>query len=297
MFVSDKKISKILIISGLSGAGKTTAVRILEDIGFFIIDNLPPALITGFAGLCEHAFDKLYTQKIAMVIDIRAGAFLDEVFDVLNKLKKQGVAYEILFLEASDEVLVGRYKESRRRHPLSGGEILKDIQQERRQLSEIRGYADKIIDTSDLSIKQLKNELTKIYSDVHKDQLFIMVISFGFKYGIPLDADIVWDVRFLSNPYYVGDLKRLSGNDEKVIKFIQESDTTKEFLKKLLDVVGFLLPNYEKEGKSALTIAVGCTGGRHRSVFVANQIGEFLKNKDYRCLVRHRDLMRDLSVK
>ncbi|MCL0107876.1 RNase adapter RapZ [Peptococcaceae bacterium] len=290
------KISKILIISGLLGAGKTTAVRILEDMGFFIIDNLPPALVTEFVELCKRTRDKLHTQKIAIVIDVRAGKFLNEVFDALNELKKRGIAYEILFLEASEDVLVSRYKESRRRHPLFGAEILEDIRQERMLLSEIRGHADKIIDTSSLSTKQLREELQNIYSDEQYDMgLFITVVSFGFKYGIPLDADIVWDVRFLSNPYYVNELRALSGNDKEVIQFMRKPNTTAEFLEKFSDILEFVIPNYEKEGKSALTIAVGCTGGRHRSVFIANSIDEFLKSKNYKCAVRHRDLAREMS--
>ena len=290
------KISKVLIISGLLGAGKTTAVRILEDMGFFIIDNLPPALVIEFVELCKRTRDKLHTQKIAIVIDVRAGKFLNEVFDALNELEKRGIAYEILFLEASEDVLVSRYKESRRRHPLFGTEILEDIRQERMLLSEIRGHADKIIDTSSLSTKQLREELQNIYSDEQYDMgLFITVVSFGFKYGIPLDADIVWDVRFLSNPYYVNELRTLSGNDKEVIQFMRKSNTTAEFLEKFSDILEFVIPNYEKEGKSALTIAVGCTGGRHRSVFIANSIGEFLKSKNYKCAVRYRDLAREMS--
>ncbi|MBO8136928.1 MAG: RNase adapter RapZ [Desulfotomaculum sp.] len=281
---------RFLIVTGLSGAGKTTAVRILEDLGFFVVDNLPPTLIPKFAELCEHSAAK----KIALVVDIRGREFFDKVFDALQDLDDKNVGYEILFLEASDEVLVQRYKASRRRHPLSGGEILEDIRAERERLRELRGRANKIIDTSNLSVKELKKEIYSAYGDERQDNdLFITVISFGYKHGIPLDADLVMDVRFLPNPYYVPELRSLTGNDPAVQQHVCSSEVTSEFKDKYAELIEFLIPHYIKEGKATLTIAIGCTGGMHRSVTLANWLGEFLRKKGYKAAVRHRDIKED----
>lgn len=279
--------TRLLIVSGLSGAGKTTAVRSLEDLGFFVVDNLPPALIPKFAELCEQSA----VGKIALVVDIRGGGFFSTVFDVLKDLEDKKVPYEILFLEASDETLVRRYKASRRRHPLSGGEILEDIREERLRLKELRGKANKIIDTSQLTDQQLKKEIYSIYGHGRQENdLFITVMSFGFKHGVPLDSDLVMDVRFLPNPFYVPELRNLTGNDPAVQQHVCSSEVTGEFKTKFADMIEFLIPHYIKEGKATLMVAIGCTGGMHRSVTLANWLGKMLRKKGYKIAVRHRDI-------
>ncbi len=280
-------VPRFLIVSGLSGAGKTTAVRSLEDLGFFVVDNLPPKLMPKFGELCEQSSLK----KIALVIDIRGGEFFDTVFDVLQELDNKNIAYEILFLEASDETLVRRYKASRRRHPLSGGEILEDIREERQRMKELRGRANKIIDTSNLTVQQLKKEIYSIYGENRDtNELFITVMSFGYKNGIPLDADLVMDVRFLPNPYYVPELRHLTGNDAGVQRYVCSSEVTAQFKEKFADMIEYLIPHYIKEGKATLMVAIGCTGGMHRSVTLANWLGDFLRKKGYKAAVRHRDI-------
>ncbi len=284
---------RLLIVTGMSGAGKTQAVQSLEDLGYFCVDNLPPALIPKFAELVSQSNGKV--DKVALVVDIRGGAFFNQVMEFLNDLSKQGYRYEILFLEASDETLVRRYKESRRRHPLDAhGEVLEVIREERELLREIRGRANKIIDTSDLSNSQLKEQIVSQYGGDKEDnnRLLITVISFGYKYGIPLDSDLVIDVRFLPNPYYIPELRCLTGNDEPVQRHVLSKDVTKEFMEKFIDFVTFLIPHYQNEGKATLMIAIGCTGGMHRSVTLANKLGDVLSEKGYRVNVRHRDIMR-----
>lgn len=283
---------KLVIVTGLSGAGKTQALRSLEDLGFFCVDNLPPALIPKFAELCAQAASKI--NKIALVVDIRGGEFFNTLFEVLSDLNERGIRYEILFLEASDETLVRRFKESRRRHPLSAyGEVLDVIREERSLLQELRGMANKIIDTSNMAVQQLKEEIAVIFADsADTARLHITVISFGFKYGIPLDSDLVIDVRFLPNPHYQPSLRALTGNDPAVRDFVFGSPVTTEFMEKFAGFVEFLIPQYIKEGKTTLMIAIGCTGGMHRSVALANRLGEILAAKDFRVTVRHRDINR-----
>lgn len=283
---------KLVIVTGLSGAGKTQALRSLEDLGFYCIDNLPPALIPKFADLCAQAANKI--NKIALGVDIRGGEFFNTLFEVLNELNSRGIRYEILFLEASDETLVRRFKESRRRHPLSAyGEVLDVIREERSLLQELRGRANKIIDTSGLVPKQLKEEIAAVFADqAGCAGLHITVVSFGFKYGIPLDSDLVIDVRFLPNPHYQPDLRTFTGNDAAVREFVFKSPVTEQFMDKFIDFVEFLIPEYINEGKTTLMIAIGCTGGMHRSVALANRLGEALGDKNYRVTVRHRDLNR-----
>lgn len=280
---------KLVIVTGLSGAGKTQALRCLEDIGFFCVDNLPPALIPKFAELCAQAASKI--NKIALVVDIRGGEFFSTLIEDLSNLDARGIRYEILFLEASDEALVRRFKESRRRHPLSEhGGILDVIREERSLLQELRGMANKIIDTSDTNVKQLKDIVVSIFSDnADISRLHITVISFGFKYGIPLDSDLVIDVRFLPNPYYQLSLRPLTGNDPKVRDYVFASPVTGQFMEKFSGLIEFLIPHYIKEGKTTLMIAIGCTGGMHRSVALANRLGEVLNGKELRVTVRHRD--------
>jgi UPF0042 nucleotide-binding protein len=280
-------MSRILIVSGLSGAGKTAAVRSLEDLGYFVVDNLPPAFIPKFAELCQQSEMK----KTAMVVDIRGGEFFNTVFSALTDLDNKNIKYEILFLEASDEVLVRRYKASRRRHPLSGGEVLEDIREERALIKELRGKANRVIDTSNLSEKQLQQEIYSIYGGNRGDNdLFITVMSFGYKNGIPLDADLVMDVRFLPNPFYVPELRHLTGNDPAVQQHVCSSEVTGEFKTKFSGLIEYLIPHYKKEGKATLMIAIGCTGGMHRSVTLANWLGDFLRDQHYKVAVRHRDI-------
>lgn len=283
---------KLVVVTGLSGAGKTQALHSLEDLGYYCIDNLPPALILKFADLCAQAANKI--NKIALGVDIRGGEFFNALFEVLYDLNNRGIHYEILFLEASDETLVRRFKESRRRHPLSTyGEVLEVICKERSLLQELRGRANKIIDTSGLMPKQLKDEIAAIFADqTGHPGLHVTVVSFGFKYGIPLDSDLVIDVRFLSNPHYQPELSSLTGNDRAVLDYVFKSPVTEKFMNKFIDFVEFLIPEYINEGKTTLAIAIGCTGGRHRSVALANRLGDVLGNKKYRVTVRHRDINR-----
>lgn len=280
---------RLVIITGMSGAGKTQVVRAMEDLGYFCVDNLPPMLIPKFAELCVQSAGRV--SKIALVVDIRGGEFFDTLVQVLEDLETQGFMYEILFLEASDETLIRRYKESRRRHPMAPfGRVSEGISRERERLEHIRGRATHIIDTSDLATSQLKEKITALFAgERESDRMTVTVVSFGFKYGIPLDADMVFDVRFLPNPFYVESLRRKSGKETDVSDYIGKWPITHQFLDKLGSLIDFLVPNYVKEGKGQLIIAVGCTGGLHRSVFVAEKIYEGLKKKGYRVGVEHRD--------
>lgn len=281
---------KFVIVTGLSGAGKTQAIQCLEDLGFFCVDNLPPTLIPKFADLCAQSDGKI--NRIALVVDIRGGGFFDAVYESLDVLKGLGINYEILFLEASDETLVRRFKESRRRHPLSQhGRVLEGIQEERKRLEELRGKAHKIIDTSDLSNKQLKEQITALYGGEPEERgLNITVMSFGYKYGIPMDADLIFDVRFLPNPHYIEDLRPLTGDDKKIQDYVLSSPVSKAFMRKFSSLIKFLLPHYIKEGKTSLVVAIGCTGGRHRSVTLANKLHSMLASKKYNVNKRHRDV-------
>lgn len=283
---------RFVIITGLSGAGKSEAVRVMEDLGFFCIDNLPPALIPKLAELC-HENKKV--EKVALVIDIRGGKFFDDLFNSLGFLQEMNLSYEILFLEAQDKVLIKRFKESRRKHPLAHeGRIIKGINEERKRLSDLRKMAKYIIDTSNLTPRQLKDEIIKIFSEGKEFKgLVINIISFGFKYGIPLDADLVFDVRFLPNPFYIENLRSLPGTNTSVKDYVMKWDETRVFLEKLTDLIEFLIPCYIKEGKSQLVIGIGCTGGKHRSVVIANELYEYLKDKEYMVIIDHRDMMEE----
>ena len=286
---------RFIIVTGLSGAGKTEATRSLEDMGYFCVDNLPPKLIPKFAEACVQSQGKI--NKVALVIDIRGGIFFDDLFESLNYLKKQEFKYEILFLDASDEVLVKRFKESRRSHPLApGSRIITGISNERKKLREVKDRADIIIDTSKYAIKDLREEMNKNYGDAiqPENQLSVTVLSFGFKYGIPVDSDLVFDVRFIPNPFYIPELKPYSGNDEPVKDYVLKQEETKAFIEKTVDLLEFLIPNYKKEGKRQLIISIGCTGGRHRSVAIANSIYENLSNKNFNMSVEHRDIKEDV---
>lgn len=289
---------RFVIVSGLSGAGKTQAIRSLEDLGYFCVDNLPPTLIPKFAEACYETEGKI--DKIALVIDIRGEMFFDTLFESLNYLKSKEYKYEILFLDASDEVLVKRYKETRRKHPLAPqGRVLKGIELERIKLAELKSRADNIIDTTNLATRELKDKIEKVYQEDGQieSQLSITVLSFGFKYGIPVDSDLVMDVRFLPNPFYIPELKAFSGNDKSVRDYVFSFPETHSFVNKYYELLDFLIPFYLKEGKRQLIIAIGCTGGRHRSVSIANEIFERLQLKNLEVNIEHRDINEDISNK
>lgn len=287
---------RFVIVTGLSGAGKTHAIRSLEDLGYFCVDNLPPTLISKFAEACFQAEGKI--DKIALVIDIRGGEFFHDLFENLSKLENAGYKYEILFLDASDEVLVKRYKESRRKHPLSPqGRVINGIELERIKLKQVKNRANNIIDTSNLTTRELREKITKIYEQEGQveTQLIVTVLSFGFKYGIPVDSDLVFDVRFLPNPFYIPELKYFSGNDKPVSEYVLGFEETRVFIDKLFDMLEYLIPHYLKEGKRQLIVSIGCTGGRHRSVTIANSIYEKLKSSGHNVNVDHRDINEDIN--
>jgi len=281
---------KFIVITGISGAGKSLVAKYLEDLGFFCVDNLPPSLIPKFAEICYQSRGKM--DKIALVIDVRGGELLNDLFPALDELKAAGLSYSIIFMEASDKVLVKRYKESRRMHPLATeGRLIKGINDERKLLEPIKKKADHIIDTSNLTPRQLKEEITGIIVEgkVFKGMI-INIISFGFKYGIPIECDLVFDVRFIHNPYYISAMKNLTGKNETVKDYVFKFNETTEFLNKLSDMLDFLIPNYIKEGKSQLVIGIGCTGGRHRSVAIADTLQAILSEKGYTVITDHRDI-------
>ena len=283
----------LLIISGLSGAGKSLALRCLEDLGYFCVDNLLPALISPFAELVQEQF-----PRVALVIDSRGGSYLNDLSGSLHGLRERGLAYQILFLEAANGVLVQRFSETRRRHPMmaaADAPLLECIAVERQILAEMRTHADVIIDTSTFSGNQLKQEITASLVDreIVEARLQVSVISFGYRFGVPLDADLVFDVRFLPNPHYNPNLRPFTGMDQAVSDFVLQHEVTKAFLDQLYPFLSYLIPHYRQEGKTSLTIAIGCTGGRHRSVAIAHELVERLR-ADYRgCIERHGDLFRD----
>lgn len=283
---------KFVIITGLSGAGKSQAMKSMEDLGFYCVDNLPASLIPKFTELCLHAQGDI--DKVALVIDIRGGPFFDDLFENLDMLRRVGYEYEILFLETSDEVLIKRFKESRRDHPLSPGDrIIEGITAERKKLARLKEMAHYIIDTSKLTPANLKEEINQIFMQGIKSRnLTISILSFGFKKGIPLDADLVFDVRFLPNPHYIDELRDYTGDDQSVRDYVMKWPESISFVEKLKDMIDFLIPLYIKEGKSQLVIAIGCTGGKHRSVTIANILYETLKEKGHRATINHRDSVR-----
>lgn len=286
---------RFVVVTGMSGGGKKTTLRMLEDIGFYCVDNLPVELIEKFVELL--ATPDTEVTKVALGVDVRANQGFEKVPDILKKLKAAGYPLEILYMEASDETLLKRYKESRRMHPLSPeGRIEEGIKKERSILSAIKGQADYIMDSSKLLTRDLKAELDKIFVlDEGYNSLMIDVMSFGFKHGIPNDADLVFDVRFLPNPFYIDELKYFTGNDESVKNYVMSFEEAHKFIDKLQDMVEFLIPNYVKEGKYQLVIAIGCTGGKHRSVTLANELFNRLKDKKgYGVKIQHRDI--DLGV-
>ncbi len=284
---------RFIIITGISGAGKSMVAKYLEDAGFFCIDNLPPLLMPKISEIFRQSYGKM--DKIAFVIDIRGGELLNDFFPGLEELKQAGHTYEILFMEASDRVVIKRYKETRRAHPLAQeGRLMRGIIEERRVLQKIKDKADYVIDTSNLTPRQLKEEITNIIGENKKyTGLIINLISFGFKYSIPIECDLVFDVRFIPNPFYIESMKRLSGKNDAVRNYVLEMKETQDFLTKLADMLDFLIPNYIKEGKSQLVIGIGCTGGRHRSVAIADAVYKILQDKNHRVVVEHRDIEKD----
>ncbi len=287
----------IVIVTGMSGAGKSTALNILEDEGYYCVDNIPIALMTTFISLAKGQ-EKSY-RNIAMSIDIRSGAAIDDIDEVLNEMSDKHFSYKILYIDASDEVLVKRYKETRRTHPLAKDDrVDKAIEIERSKLEFLRNRADYIVDTSQMLTREFKQEMEKIFVEKSEySNLFVTVLSFGFKYGIPVDADLVFDVRFLPNPYYIEELKPLTGNDKAIRDYVFGFEAADIFIEKLEDMIKFLLPNYVEEGKNSLVIAIGCTGGKHRSVTIANALAGKLKSTEYGCKVEHRDIDKDTHRK
>lgn len=285
---------KYVIITGMSGAGKSTALKYMEDMGYFCVDNLPIPLLEKFFELAEVGDP--HHQQIALGMDIRNGSFLQDLSDITARLQAEGKNIVTVFMDADDAVLVKRYKETRRTHPLAGQDRIEvGIERERKQISFLKENADFIIDTSQLLTRELNAALGNIFlMENEYDNLFISVLSFGFKYGIPSDADLVFDVRFLPNPYYIESLRPKTGNDPEIQRFVMESPEAEHFLDKLEDMIRFLIPNYIKEGKNRLVLAIGCTGGKHRSVTLANEIyARLQKNQKYGLRVEHRDLDKD----
>jgi UPF0042 nucleotide-binding protein len=282
---------QLVLVTGLSGAGKSQAAHVLEDLGFFCVDNLPPALLPRFAELVLHAGGKV--QRAAVVVDVRSGEFFHALNDALHHLEALGLRYRILFLDASDEVLVRRFKQTRRKHPLAAeGSVLDGIREERRRLEPLRERAHRILDTSDMSPAQLRSELRAAFGGPGGG-LSVTVVSFGYKHGLPMDADLVLDTRFLPNPHYVDSLRDRSGLDPQVRSYVLDSPQGQAFWQRVVDLVSFLLPEFEREGKTDVTVAVGCTGGRHRSVAVAEELARVLRERGYEVRARHRDLERE----
>ncbi|KGX92905.1 glmZ(sRNA)-inactivating NTPase [Pontibacillus halophilus JSM 076056 = DSM 19796] len=281
--------TQLVIITGMSGAGKTVAVQSFEDLGFFCVDNLPPALLPKFLDLMKDSSNNI--QKVALVMDLRGREFFDSMFEALDRLgEEKWLSEHILFLDAKDEVLVSRYKESRRSHPLAPeGLPLEGIKQERYLLDELRGRAQEIIDTSTIKPRDLREKIIHSYSEKTQQVFSVQVVSFGFKYGLPIDADLVYDVRFLPNPHYVEQMRPLTGLTNEVSSYVFKWNETQRFMEKLLDLLTFMLPHYKREGKSQLVIAIGCTGGQHRSVAIAEHIAKHY-SKDYITHVTHRDI-------
>lgn len=280
---------KFVVVTGMSGAGKRTAMKMLEDAGYYCVDNLPAALISTFVELIT--LPKTDITKVALGLDVRSDKSFEEINQTLTSMKESGLLYEILYMDASDEILIKRYKESRRIHPIEGNSIEESIQKERLILSAIRKQADYVIDTSSLLTRYLKEELDRIFvKNEAYNSLMVQIMSFGFKHGIPLEADLVFDVRFLPNPFYIEELKTKTGNDREVRDYVMGFPEAGCFLDKLTDMVDFLIPNYIKEGKYRLVICIGCTGGRHRSVTLANALYERMKDKgEYGLTLMHRD--------
>ncbi|MDR1692854.1 MAG: RNase adapter RapZ [Oscillospiraceae bacterium] len=286
---------ELLIISGLSGAGKSAVIKDVEDLGYYAVDNMPVALLPAFAELCSSVPDRQSYERVALVTDVRAGQSFDALFKSLELIRAMNYDYKILFVESSPQSILLRYKETRRRHPLQqdGEPLLRAIARETELLASVRERADYIIDTSELTHAKRREQLTELLSGARKRRMVVTVTSFGFKYGLPPESDLVLDVRFLPNPYHIAELKPLSGLDDPVREFIDRWPQTQEFLVRIRGLLGFLLPRYREEGKSGLEIAIGCTGGRHRSVRIARAVYDDLSEKGYYVVLTHRDIARD----
>ncbi len=281
--------TKLVVITGMSGAGKTVAVQSFEDLGYYCVDNLPPALLPKFLELMKDSTNNI--RKVALVMDLRGREFFDSLFEALDILgAEEWLDEHILFLDAKDESLVTRYKETRRSHPLAvGGLPLNGIQQERKILDELRGRAQRIIDTTSLKPKELREKILKAYTEEKQDIFSVNMVSFGFKYGVPIDADLVFDVRFLPNPHYVPHMQPLTGLNPEVASYVFKWSDTQKFNEKVLDLIQFMLPQYKKEGKSQLVVAIGCTGGQHRSVAISEYFAKQLSS-NYITHISHRDI-------
>ena len=291
--VNAENVGRLLIITGMSGAGKSQVINSLEDIGYFCVDNLPPMLFSKFIAGMRLANDTL--PNVAIVADVRAGAeMVPQIESALAELRGEGVDFQVVYMEASDSVILARYKENRRPHPLSDGSktTLQCIRKERILMEGLRGCADIIIDTTECTNQKLAKKLEKMFVNQKTSRFSVSVTSFGFKYGIPIDADLVMDVRFLPNPYYIPELKAFSGLDQPVADYVINNEVTTEFLDLYLSLLKYLLPHYRDEGKKHISIGIGCTGGRHRSVALAEQIGKKLQDAGYAASVSHRDIER-----
>lgn len=288
-------VLRFIVITGLSGAGKSQVIRCMEDLGYYCIDNMPPVLLPKFAEICYSSGGKI--DKVAMVIDIRGGDMFSLLLDQLNYLQNLNYEFEILFLEASDDTLVKRYKETRRMHPLSkdGSSILEGIRKEREILNDIKNRANHVIDTSNYKTSQLKDVVSKLFEGEISKEIVINITSFGFKYGIVVDGDLVFDVRFLPNPFYEEDLKEHTGLESCVQDYVMGFEQAGVFLDKLKDMTKYLIPHYIEEGKTQLVIGIGCTGGQHRSVTMAIKLYEYLKSEGYNVIINHRDIDKDKS--
>jgi UPF0042 nucleotide-binding protein len=280
---------RVVIITGMSGSGKTTSLRALEDVGFFCVDNLPVALLPEFLEIQSIAAKDI--SKVAMVMDLREKSFLDTYPDIFRQLNEKGYTIEILFLDAGDDALLHRFSETRRTHPLSQrGSIMEGIHAEREKLSRLKQMADKVVDTTSLNVHQLKDSIQRFFVDSDARRMVIHVISFGYRYGLPADADMILDVRFLPNPHFVEALKHFDGHDARVRDYVLEGEESQEFIQKLFEWMALLIPLYEKEGKVRFNIALGCTGGKHRSVVMANELVRYFSQQKYIVTVTHRDI-------
>ncbi len=288
---------RFVIVTGMSGAGKSVTLKMLEDMGYYCVDNLPIPLVGKFVELLSIPNQEI--SKVALGVDIRSGE-VSKIEELIDRFSEEKQEYEVLFLEATDEVLVKRYKETRRNHPLAGeGRIDSGIKKERKLLENIKKKSNYILDTSSMLTRELRKELEQIFVNNREyKNLFVNILSFGFKYGIPNDSDLVFDVRFLPNPYYITELKEKTGNEKEVQDFVMGMDVSRQFLSKLVDMIQFLIPNYIQEGKNRLVISIGCTGGKHRSVTLANKLYEALKDQNsYGIKIEHRDILKDSHTK
>jgi UPF0042 nucleotide-binding protein len=281
---------RLIIITGLSGAGKSWAIKCFEDLGYYCVDNLPTTLIPTFAELCVHSTRRI--TRIALGVDIREREYLHSVVEVLGELRSAGYLTEVLFLEASEETLVRRYHETRRRHPLSSGSLLDGIREERKLLANLRELADRVIDTSQITVHELRQRLVELYGEAAPPGLSVNLLSFGYKFGMPYEADLVLDCRFLPNPFFVEALKAQDGRSPAVRQYVIEQPEGRGLIARLQDLLAYLLPRYEKEGKAYLTVAIGCTGGRHRSVALVEELRDFMAARGITVSVTHRDVER-----